>query len=133
MLSNKTAEVFKMKRDIELIRKILIVLEEDEAPEFTGEFNLDGVDQEIIDYHLELIKDAGLIKGNFQYGDNRLLFVSLKLTNEGHDFIFAAKNETVWAKFKKKLGSEMQNVPIAVAVPLLIDFSKSYFKNLVGG
>jgi hypothetical protein len=94
----------KVQRDIELVRKLLLIIEG--APEMnrSREFLHDwsgfvgfGETADKISYHLRLLLDAHLIDG-----DPAKPSVS-GLTMDGHDFVESIKDETVWRAVKTRL------------------------------
>lgn len=100
-----------MKRDMDLIRELLLKLEalplrqgaivhitlDESDPE--DDMRVDGFTADQIEYHLNLIDEAGLIVG----ADNRpmtgIFFKSL--TWEGHDFLDSIRDPDVWRVTKK--------------------------------
>jgi hypothetical protein len=93
-----------MRRDMELIRKILFVIEDKYVDTWLGnnEIPIEGFDMKTIGYHCALLHDAGLIadyKG--QYGDNELQFFGVgRLTWDGHELLDKIKSDTIWNKTK---------------------------------
>ena len=93
-----------MKRDIDLIRNILLRLEGLETPrEWLDPDNFEGYDDGIISYHFEILGEAGLIKAE----NNTTIGVPIKfnwramrLTWAGHDFLEAMRGDTRWKKVK---------------------------------
>jgi|SRR5882724_5969938 len=89
-----------MKRDMELVRQALLTAESSRDAHA-----VEGCDREIAAYHVALLRDAGLIEafvGKDQHGHpNR--FVIRSLTWAGHDFLDAARSETVWHDAKEKI------------------------------
>jgi hypothetical protein len=83
-----------MKRDMDSIRLILFDAEAEE------EVDLGGYSREEIGYHNWLIIDAGLAKGAdvTGMGDSHPQWVIRKLNWAGHDFLDAARSDTVWHK-----------------------------------
>ena len=88
----------EMKRDLELIRWILLSVERDDSilshPQHT--------DAAILD-HLELLVEAGLLRGEVdppESGDGRGARIQ-RLSWAGHDFLDAAKNERLWERAKR--------------------------------
>lgn len=84
---------------MELVRLLLVQYE-------TGSSSAELVNysqQEIL-YNLVLMKDAGLIDAHFIEGNGVLpLGVrNLRLTWAGHDFLDAARDDTIWSKAKDK-------------------------------
>ncbi|WP_170211365.1 DUF2513 domain-containing protein [Robertmurraya siralis] len=116
-----------MKRDLNLFKDILINLENHPKSEFIGKFNLDGIDKEFLDHHLELMRDAYLIKGEFFYADNRLTWSSLKITNDGYDFLENAKNDKVWKRALEVVKEKGGNVSLEVFKEILKQSAKIMF------
>ena len=85
-----------MKRDMELIRKILLAAEEDCSGGLQP--TIEGHAEEEIQYHVGLLRQAGLINSINASSLDRESYIITGLTWEGHDFIDAARNETVWRK-----------------------------------
>jgi|SRR5690554_5653061 len=126
-----------MKRDMELVREILLFLE-DESREYyddkeTGAYKLipiDGYTREEVEYHLMIMLDGGLITGELPRADDEYTthrFVRLDWNS--HDFIQTFRDDTVWNKAKSHLkdkGFQIANVPMDV----LIELGKSYIKGL---
>jgi hypothetical protein len=100
-----------MKRDLDLIRNILLKLEGIETPrEWLDPDKFEGYGDEIVSYHFEILSEAGLIKAE----NNTTIGVPIKfnsramrLTWAGHDFLDAMRDDTRWKKVKdfvKKYG-----------------------------
>ena len=91
-----------MIRDFDLIRKILLVVQANPAGTGTISVSFEGeYPQNLVNEHAELLIEAGLLKGRALRGGNGLGPVAIEgLTWAGHDFIDAAKDETIWAKAK---------------------------------
>lgn len=93
-----------MKRNMELIRKILLTVEDKYVDTWlhNNEIEIDGYDMKTIGYHCAVLHDAGLLydyKG--QYGDGELLQFGVgRLTWDGHEFLDKIKSDTVWNKTK---------------------------------
>ena len=125
-----------MKRDMELIRKILFKLEESfEAGEgIKHGLSIDGYDSNVVGEHCQLIYQAGLTDVfNPQRGGkgNRLLFFSIgPLNNRGHDYLELIRNEDVWEQTneevkKKKLPQTIETIG-TVAGSIIGAFMREY-------
>lgn len=124
-----------MKRDLELVKELLIMIEEhdnNQPFQITREEGYKYSHEEIeeIQYNLKLMIDAGLIEGEdvstFESSDTLIQ----SLTWAGHDFLDAARNQNVWNKADdqaKKKGSKLKELPFDVAKALLIASSKQLF------
>ncbi|MCK6553955.1 DUF2513 domain-containing protein [Candidatus Binatia bacterium] len=97
-----------MKRDMDLIREILIAMEERPA-EARGEtlHVADRSDTEVA-YHLRLLVDAGFITAIKASSNAGPAWLPLDLSMKGHDFLDAARDKTRWTKattlMKEKAG-----------------------------
>jgi hypothetical protein len=97
-----------MKRDMELIRLLLLDLEHEEGD---GEKPIiSGYSEELINHNCALIIEAGLVHGSI-FEDERGLprgAALLRLTWAGHDFLDSCRDSTTWNKAKSavlKLGT----------------------------
>jgi hypothetical protein len=112
-----------MKRDLDLIRKILLKLEEHEHGRFTGKMEIEGYTEEQIGYHQYLAINAGLAMGGdttTMHSPSPSAAVS-RLTPEGHDFLDDTRDETVWNETQQSALKVGGTVSLAVAVELAKD------------
>ena len=92
-----------MKRDMDLVRKILFVVEESES----GNIKLDrlGDDLDRVYRHVELMDECGLVKATIipsGSGPERILHCTVeRLTWKGHDFLDKARDESIWREAKR--------------------------------
>jgi hypothetical protein len=116
-----------MKRNLELVRKILLQVEKQEPLGWMSEYG-----SESFNYHMNLLKDGGFI--NWHYDSLQPRGQGLKenswqphvsLTWTGHEFVDAARNDTVWAKLMEK-GKD-------VAIDTALDVLKELTKKLLLG
>jgi hypothetical protein len=87
-----------VKRDMDLVRKILLVVE-DSAVEARIP-KIDGYTSEKIAYHSRLLLDAGLITALDASSHDGEAYLITGLTWAGRDFLDASRNDTVWNKAK---------------------------------
>jgi hypothetical protein len=116
-----------MKRDMDLIRAILLDLEASE--ETTGrvpmELDLEGHSEAEIMYHVVLMGEAGLVEtwDNSTMGEQVVL--PTRLTWSGHEFLDAAREESRWAKAKKfameKTGGLSFDVMKQILIKLMVE------------
>ena len=113
----------RMKRDWEIIRAILIRLEEaqsansnlraEDFPEFAP--------QEVA-YNMRLLKDAACIDAQIKdsyIGDGAIaLAIAKRLTNSGHDLLDAMRNDTVWSKIKRVAIEKGQDLSIELVLAI---------------
>lgn len=90
-----------MKRDMDLVRAILIVMEKSETTRFSeSDIQIEGRHpQEMIDYHICIMKDAGLLEGKIQPYPGGWSF-DVRLAWLGHEFLDAFREDTRWNRTK---------------------------------
>lgn len=111
-----------MKRDMDLIRKLLIRLEsiknEDQA---RAPLAVEGYTKDQIGYHKYLLVDAGFAAGYDVTHDGSFIvqFELSHLTWDGQEFLAAARDETRWVK-ARKMGEAVGGVGVTVLKQVLV-------------
>lgn len=115
-----------MKRDMELIRKILLAVEGSESAFAPDPLKIEGYTDEQITYHSFLLVNAGLVHGHIsiEAGESLLALVEYP-TWAGHEFLDAARDETRWRKVMAKVAEKGESVTIGVLEGLLVAAMKS--------
>ena len=90
-----------MKRDIELIRKILFAIEKFPSPIMGTGLCIDGYSSDEINYHIMILDEAGLILANNASHGNNCIWFPIRLTWNGHDFLEVAREDKNWMKAKE--------------------------------
>lgn len=87
-----------MKRDIELIRKMVLFIEDHPSGRAPGRISIPGYTPEEIGYHSYLLVDSGLAHGtSIETGDSPgPIYRILRLTSLGHDFAASARTQYIW-------------------------------------
>lgn len=92
-----------MKQNMDLARQILTKLEDD--PEATGEplpkVSIDGRSADEVSYHVMMLAEAGLLVALDGSDGDQFLWEPTRLTWQGHQFLTAARSDTLWEKAKK--------------------------------
>jgi hypothetical protein len=93
-----------MKRDMEIIRSILLNVESDKY-RYGQRVRLDGVPDDVCGNHVALLFDAGLADGQLLRTPARGIVGATieRLTSAGHDFCDGIRQETIWNKAKKHI------------------------------
>lgn len=94
-----------MKRDLDLIRRILLDIEALPVGQSRDSIKYPEYDQPTIGQHINLLHQAGLIEAIIQKvkPTNRVVkFTITGLTWKGHDFLDLVKNDSIWNKAKEK-------------------------------
>jgi hypothetical protein len=100
-----------MRRNLELIRRLVLSVEDEPAERLVTGIEIDGYTSEEVGYHSYLLVDAGLAEGTDIGTMNETLpnWRLSHLTWAGHDFADAARDDSRWAKatavVKEKAGT----------------------------
>lgn len=86
-----------MKRDLDLVRQLLFVIESSETAALNHVYGLSPGDQRV-QYHLRLLVDAGLARGVGLTGEGS---VCVRLTWDGHEMLELVRNESLWDRAKR--------------------------------
>ena len=116
-----------MKRDMELIRKLLMMIEDSPdayAPEIT---EAEGYSSDMVDYHKALLVDAGLVVGSEgqMMGKQSPCVDLTRLSWAGHEFLDAAKEDTRWNKAMKLVRDKGGAITFEVLKALLTSLMKT--------
>lgn len=107
-----------MKRDLDLIRDMLIKIEDlTPSKEVTLEDFLDlSSDKDKLYYHLELITDNNFISYNAipSMRTRYNLFIIDRLTSQGHDYLDSVRDPEIYKETKSKIGSLVKSCSLAV-------------------
>ncbi|MEZ4411839.1 MAG: DUF2513 domain-containing protein [Gemmatimonadales bacterium] len=120
-----------MKLDLDLVRSILMEVEDTPANQAAGKITIADVDEATVLEHLELLKDRGLIDARLVrsgMGGDRILAANVeRLTWEGHDWLAAARNDTVWRKTMKLIKEKGGGVAFELIKPILVQVAIQHF------
>lgn len=114
-----------MKRDMDLVRRIAFLLEDLRPGEQLAYDKVDDYDHEVVKYHFAIMKENGLIEGTDYVGATRVVDFALRLTWTGHEFLEAARNDTVWKKAKDTLLQRAGGLVFEVLKVLLLETAKA--------
>ena len=87
-----------MKRDFNLIRLILTDMQGAEPMTLLQDFSYEGYEKPAINEHIELLIEAGLLKGTVHRTLGGSVAGVSRLTWAGHDFLEAMTDEGIWKK-----------------------------------
>ena len=117
-----------MRRDLDLIRLILLELEAHQAPTRPLQIQAEGYSPEQIAYHVKLLTEAGYVDAENLSAMGALDWRPKSLTAAGHDALDAIRNDTVWHKVKAQLKDRAISVPMAT----LVEFAAKLVKHKLG-
>lgn len=124
-----------MKRDWDTIRKILTTLEDSTSTNSTLQLSdFPSDEEEKISYHAELLLEADLIDGEMTrtIGRGTNNFYITRLTWNGHEFLDAINNDTVWEKTKKSFATSGISMTFELVKSIATDTATSIVKSTLG-
>jgi DNA-binding HxlR family transcriptional regulator len=114
-----------MKRDMDLIRKVLMTVEEQPLDYGGLELSIDGYDRETIAEHVRMLAKSGYIEAtDVSTMDRGTDWRPKRLTWQGHDFLEAARNDTIWSKAKAKITELGVGFSMEITKATLISIAK---------
>ena len=126
-----------MKRDMDLIRKLMLMIEQSEDCCLES-WKIDGVDSDVAGYHFELLEDAGFILWGPRGLDGTreppvirhtagITMMFSGLSWSGCEFIDRVRDESVWKHVKGKAGAFA-----SVSFSILSSLATAYIKKQLG-
>ena len=115
-----------MKRDYELVRKLLFFLEAKPTPETVECPEVEGYSELEIKYHLLLLAQAKLIdyEPELTKTGRIIRVLAFNLSWQGHDFLDAVRNEQVWSQVNAQASEKGTALPFDVLKTLAIEVVK---------
>ena len=126
-----------MKRDLDLIRQIMLTLEEKmeygknfQSAQLIEVMQDKTLSAEKLAYHIGLLVESDLIRAKeykYQSGEPTDYLI-ITITSQGQDFIDTIRQDTTWNKIKEKAS----NIG-GFTLSLLVDIGKEYLKKQISG
>lgn len=88
-----------MKRDLELVRKLLLFFDDISGTECVKVPPIPGYDESFIKYHLVLLHEAGYVRCEpikSSTSDRVIEVIPFELTWNGHEFLDKIRNPHIW-------------------------------------
>ena len=110
-----------MKRDMDLVRGILLYVEEHNAWQWrsTNSSPIAGYTPAQVTEHIGLLIQGGLLDGKDMSTLTAVAWHNLKLTWQGHDFIELARSDTRWGKARDTILNQGLAVTVEVISEML--------------
>jgi repressor of nif and glnA expression len=108
-----------MKRDLDLVRKILMEIEKKEESMGWIIPEIESYSENEIFYHIKILEEAGFIEAKDLSTLGTFEWAAINLTWEGHEFLDASRNETIWKKSKSIIQDKMGSASFDVLKSLL--------------
>jgi len=116
-----------MKQDLDLIREILLFVEEHDdgtgnairSSNFDQFCNL--AEANILYGHLKILKERGFVEENSAYGSGGSFQISIqRLTALGHDYLESIRDPKIWKETKEGLAKVGGSTTLAVVQALAV-------------
>jgi len=115
-----------MKRDIDLVRKLLLTMEQCEHGFAPRKLEIEGYTNAEIGYHALLMDEAGLIVALEVTcsGDETPFAEPVRMTWAGHDFLDACRDEGRWQKAKRIIDEKVKGASFDIIKLILLEIMK---------
>lgn len=114
-----------MKRDMDLIREILLKMEADQ-----GLDSIPNVDKKYLRYQIDLLTDANLVVfDTFHDTDiSPALLQRMRMTWQGHEFLDSVRDPAIWRAVKEKVLAPAASWTFSV----LLEIAKNEIRQKLG-
>lgn len=114
---------------MDLARLILLRLETATSPIPASAFSGEGYDVQTVAYHYHLLEQAGYITANLfrLEGRGAIDGTAESLTWQGHEFLDAARNDSVWHKTMAFVKEKGGSIPFDILKGVLLKYSATHF------
>ena len=117
-----------MKRDMNLVREILIAVEAHPDPQVPMDpLSIEGFSADEISYHVQIMAEAGLLDAIDASSSDDYDWRPRRLTWQGQEFLAAVRNDTVWRKIKQLIAEKGGAIPLEVVKTLAVNATKMLF------
>jgi hypothetical protein len=89
-----------MKRDMDLVRTILIELIEQPSDGVLSELHVEGHSDDEVSYHVRIMHERGLVEAEDTSHFEAKCWIPTHVTWEGQEFLASVRDETIWTKAK---------------------------------
>jgi hypothetical protein len=116
-----------MKRDMELVRKILFALEALDDGFAPNDFAVPGYDDDVVAFHAHPMGQAGLLDvSNVTVRKHRgPAAIPNSITCEGYEFLNLARDDARWNRTMGTIKSAAGSVSVAVLAQVLGQYAKA--------
>lgn len=117
-----------MRFDPDLARQIMLQIEATPANRTPADVVIEGSSEDEIFEHIELLRDDGYIEAKIHrsgMGNARIYTIFLeRLTRDGHEFLAAARNDTLWKRAKDRVTTSGGAMTLGILRGVLTDLAK---------
>jgi hypothetical protein len=116
-----------MKRDMDLVRKILLDATSQDDGYAGSNPEIEGYTEDQIAHHIYLMEQAGLVEAadTSTKGSSSPTAILTSITWKGHDFIDVARSNTVWGQAQEKAKSVGGSLTFDLMKELVVAVARS--------
>ena len=92
-----------MKRDMDLVRRILIAIEDSVDPDLRSVLRFPDADHARVNHHFHILKQSGLV-AIVDRSTHGAEYLDVYLTWAGYEFLDAIRDEARWTQLKGRAG-----------------------------
>lgn len=112
-----------MKRDMDLVRLVLLEVEKNDNPMRAIEIQIDDYSPDEVSYHVMLLEQAGYLTAINLSHQRGIAYRPKAMTWEGHEFLSAIKSGSIWNRVKAKLAAAATDAPLSVIKQLAMKYA----------
>ncbi len=115
-----------MKRDMELVRKMILAVEDSPTGYAPDDLRIDGYTDDQLAYHAYLAIEGGLAKGAIttHMGSSSPSGQIVSLTWEGHDFAATAREDSRWRRAMRIIQEKGAGATIDIVKDVLLRLTR---------
>lgn len=124
-----------MKRDLDLIRYILLTTEQSDKGVTDSVLVNQCYDIRTIAFHTELLIDRGLVSGSVEYDGFHTTPLGVEITRitwEGYDYLDSIRSDKVWRKAKEVISKSVGDTSLLVVKDTCQLVAKTLIKQNIG-
>lgn len=123
-----------MKRDMDLVRSILIAAEKSDGPLDVLKLCESGISARDAAFQVELMEAHGLIEATCKCSFEHMpTIVKVKsLTWEGYDYLDAIRSDSVWQRSKAAIKEAVGDAPLSVIKEVCSELASAMIKSNLG-
>lgn len=124
-----------VKRNLDLIRDLLLMAEESDGPVGDDVLSKSSYSRNELAYHVELMTQRGLIDGSVEYDGFHRTAVSIEISSvtwEGYDYLDAIRSDDVWHKAKAAVKKAVGETSLSVMKDVCSMIATSMIRKQLG-
>ncbi len=123
-----------MKRDMDLVRSILLKVADSDEPISIDDLVDDEHSRQLIGYHISIMRDAGLINASITSADDDPYYECAisSLTWNGNDFLDTVRSDTVWEKTKSAISKTVGSTAFEIVKSVATKIGESMLMAQIG-